>query len=1326
MNQNPQAYYLITALLNAWAAEGYVLGVDSQLLLRELLQKLPSDIELKDLKTKLAPVLANTREEQELFYELFDKKLLETEDFYAANPETFIPESIESTPSVWNWKKLLFYALLTILLTVLGVFIYNKYFFKKPTLPPPEPPYQDIFISFKDKGEHPLLFNQFDSLGLTIKSVASIGNEKTGENVRFNVKNNKDFFYEPLNKGIDTVVLQFCFENRVECDTTYYRFIVNDFDRQKDGVVTQIDTLTYKTYDHTPNISSLIPTEKMKMGWNVAYWDWLKMFISLFFIAIILLLTKWLKKKNELILKDLKGNTKAPYAWSIQVEGADKIALNDAFYTASNQLRRRSDSEFQRLNMNKTVLATIRQGGRINFQYRFQTQSNEYLLLIDRQSAANHRSQTFNLLFKAFSENEVLIERFYYDGDIRLCWNETHKRGISLKDLQHKYPEHRLIIVGSAMSFLSPTNGKLTKWLNVFDHWRTRAIMTTRPPAEWDIREAQLATKFRLLPATLKGLGELVETIEAIEPKDYRLWKKVKDETGEPLRLPETLSADELMGILKGEFTVYANGKADDRLVQWIAACAVYPSLHWDLTLALGQSVGSSVGVTSSHSDTVVTLDNLFNINRLAWFSEGKIPESARKILLKWLADNYPSVLEQTRKELQRILATSQPPTDSIAYEDHRLQMVINDLYLKPNPLQRRALEQELEKLLALDAEQDFLVAEYLNRPLTVLDFRVPDNLRKFVRVENEKQVSKWRSWLWQVPLVLLFTLGLFCFNPKTKDCTGQSAFYKNTYYCVNLPQDSLTFLEQITCDTIERGEDVRLLDMYNELKIKMKDSSDLLIKKGVRKEEVEYINLIYNEYGKQIDSLSRYFKQNGYPDNASIEDHLLLQSYSLIRRFNLDSSSFYKNVGIAYWNAGVKHFNKGNTNSACIFFTRLDKWAWRDSVLTVDEIALIGKTCYPEFQQTAASKPAPKQFKDADFEVFQAQKLYGFRNSKTKVAVIPPQYQNALPYSEGLAAVRKGGKWGFIDYFGNEVIPPQYDAVLQSFKGGKAKEQLGKEQFFIDKKGRKIPELVLPQQPPVNPRPTLPTADDSNGQAAATTQATIPDPKKDPFEGQMVYVEGGTFEMGCDEKRDGDCQNDEKPVHKVTLSSYSMGKYEVTQKQWREVMGSDPEMLGFKGCDNCPVESVSWDDIQVFLKKLNELTGKKYRLPTEAEWEYASRGGNKSRYYQYSGSNDLKSVAWYEDNSDNKTHPVGTLKANELGIYDMSGNVWEWCSDWYDANYYKNSPAQNPVGAQSGSSRVYRGGSWLNSAYNCRSALRYWYAPLNWNSTLGFRLARD
>ena len=217
-----------------------------------------------------------------------------------------------------------------------------------------------------------------------------------------------------------------------------------------------------------------------------------------------------------------------------------------------------------------------------------------------------------------------------------------------------------------------------------------------------------------------------------------------------------------------------------------------------------------------------------------------------------------------------------------------------------------------------------------------------------------------------------------------------------------------------------------------------------------------------------------------------------------------------------------------------------------------------------------------------------------------------------------------------------------------------------------------------------------------------------------------MVHVEGGTFTMGATSEQGSDAYSDEEPAHQVTLSSFSIGRYEVTQEEWEAVMGSNPSY--FKGM-KLPVEYVSWDDCQDFIRKLNELTGKQFRLPTEAEWEYAARGGNKSRGYKYAGGSDLGSVAWYEDNSGGNTHEVGQKQPNELGLHDMSGNVWEWCQDWYGS--YGSSSQKNPQGSSSGSHRVHRGGSWYCYAGDCRVSNRGSDAPDYRNDDLGFRLAQ-
>jgi formylglycine-generating enzyme required for sulfatase activity len=219
-----------------------------------------------------------------------------------------------------------------------------------------------------------------------------------------------------------------------------------------------------------------------------------------------------------------------------------------------------------------------------------------------------------------------------------------------------------------------------------------------------------------------------------------------------------------------------------------------------------------------------------------------------------------------------------------------------------------------------------------------------------------------------------------------------------------------------------------------------------------------------------------------------------------------------------------------------------------------------------------------------------------------------------------------------------------------------------------------------------------------------------------------MVHIPGGTFTMGCQSfflfKI---CRDNEKPAHRVTVSSFYLSKYLVTQAQWRAVMGSDPSSN--KGCDQCPVDNIRWNDTQVFLQKLNAQTGQNYRLPTEAEWEFAARGGNNSKGYDYSGSNTLSKVAWYtKPDSTKRSHPVGGKEPNELGLYDMSGNVGEWCNDKYGA--YSNQPQVDPIGAIEGSDRVYRGVEWSIQQWYCRVAYRAHLYQASDGWCIGFRLA--
>ena len=231
-----------------------------------------------------------------------------------------------------------------------------------------------------------------------------------------------------------------------------------------------------------------------------------------------------------------------------------------------------------------------------------------------------------------------------------------------------------------------------------------------------------------------------------------------------------------------------------------------------------------------------------------------------------------------------------------------------------------------------------------------------------------------------------------------------------------------------------------------------------------------------------------------------------------------------------------------------------------------------------------------------------------------------------------------------------------------------------------------------------------------------------------EPLRIYMVNVSGGKFDMGDDTS-----MVDRRPAHTVMLNDFLMSSYEVTQRQWRAVMDNNPSSYE---CDDCPVNNVSWDDVQIFISKLNHALHTNYRLPTEAEWEYAARGGQldvinhvdnpHAMGKQLSGRRLAQTIAWYNRNSNDHVHKVGVKQPNELGLYDMSGNVEEWCSDLYSETYYTKKPISNPKGPDGGLSHVVRGGSYFSEASELSVTRRAAYLPTTRSITLGFRLAAD
>ena len=1017
-------------------------------------------------------------------------------------------------------------------------------------------------------------------------------------------------------------------------------------------------------------------------AWLSEHWTSLRWVLALVLTALLLALWRYRAWKRRKLVAQQDPNDKPPYIWNINIEGIEPILMGNSLDRLTQQLRRRAQSDTLRMDVERTVHATIEQGGLPVFKYKRETNPTDYLLLIDRQSVRNHRAQLFDTLYELFKAQEIEMARYFFDSDVRVCYSEDYPNGIALADLQQRYYQSRLLIVGTGAQLLSPLSGKAAAWTTVFNQWKDRALFSPKPLKAWGYDERQLATAFTTLPATLQGLGFWVEELDAGADARFDGWQdKIDDAPTAPI-IPDD---NDPVPILDLYF--------ESDMLRWIAACAIYPTLHWDLTLWLGQTISdvefrmSEANEPKSEIPHPTSFDNLMQLCRLSWFVKGEMPDATRTALLHWLEQTDAPMLTRLRAAIALELQKNPPPKDSAAWDKFRLNIALNEWLSTTDAEKKKELEVEVSQLLEKGAEPDFTVIKYLQKPRTPLDFIVPDAWKKYVYPSGFAALGWLKEWVdlqWLLPLFLVGFVGLFYpYHFDAYNCSKDRIVQLTTRhtlrsFCLDDPLSALAYQEQLVHEAIDK---------------------------------------------RRLDSVALYLNpDNIFPLNVTkLVNEVQIEDTAVQRLMNERN----RNFAIDYYRLAKRFYENNQKDSAC---KMLDLAVAFDSLDNDINVKARFNLCATTIEKAQIKYDIASAIRGNVMELVR-------RNQ----AIADVQ-------------IRGAGVDTHTDAQGNFTLrlPRNYpvSSITLSFtKNG----YLSINPSFTIDKVTQLPTVWLVQdatnpiepiktdtptpKPPIVNTPSVMIPKDSTN----TESLIVPIPT-------MIAVKGGTFQLGSNEGND-----DEKPIHRVTLNDFYIGKYELTVGQylqfctetntnWPEWLekGNDYHVetgkdayyknLGYqrKGSENLPIVGVSWNDATAYCQWLSSKTNKNYRLPTEAEWEYAARGGNQSKGFTYSGSNTVGDVAWYTENSGSKTHTVGTKGVNELGIYDMSGNVWEWCSDWYDENYYKNSAAQNPKGAQSGSLRVLRGGSWNDTDYYCRSSFRYWIDPVNRFIDVGFRLARD
>lgn len=764
-------YQPIIDFLDTLRADGFELGVDNYLAIAQVWQRLPAEVTGEQLLAAIAPLVVRSAAEQQRFWDRKEDYLRllahslpiqKTENPVSTAPQAkgdqVKEEDTTATPPA-RWPYVLGTVLVVILLAV--VLWYVKEPVEVADVPDEPPPLEATVIP-----------GCRDTTALNYDPTATADCDNC-------------CIYERIG-CMDDTALNFDPRATQPCeDCCQYG------ERDNITKLVQADSVSWRPpplyFEST--LPPLTPLATSGWYWLSPYKDWLSLFIPAFLIILVLGWWLWQRKRQQFVARQ-RRNQDSPYRLPIKIHHEQAVKLDERFFLLLDRLRSREAGERSRINMPATIKATARGGGFPSLRFRPFTRPTEYLILIDQQTKQGHQSQLFEYIFQHFVRKEVQAERFFFDGRPTTCWNDRYPEGLSLTQLRQRYSEARLLILADGYSFLNPASGELEPWVQELLHWQQRALLTPAPTGDWNYREATLSEAFLTLPNSVGGMLELVQYFEERATPTLREWKYELEPTDKLLQVDE----DRLVADLEAQLPPH--------LLSWVAACALYTELHWDLTLAIGRTL-------RGETEPEIPFADLRLLARLPWFKRGYMPQEVRSALLDsgWLSTEEE---QHARQAIVTVLLANVPNNkNSYAYDEHQLHLALNKLLVSQLPEERRQWLERYRELHQRGVREDIVSEVALDRQYNrQLDFPLPQQLMELF-FSGGRFLLGLRSAVPVIVAVVLGSLGWLLVQQLPDPCTGRIVQLPGDEksYCLSDETDSLRYWAHLGSAAIADGQ---------------------------------------------------------------------------------------------------------------------------------------------------------------------------------------------------------------------------------------------------------------------------------------------------------------------------------------------------------------------------------------------------------------------------------------------------------------------------------------------------------------------------------------